>query len=279
MRKGMDAELKVGIFVAIGVAITIVSILVLGSTEDLFTRKNKYSVHFKSVEGLIQGAKVVLSGIKVGTVENVGFDLEKQNIKVEFSVEKETSTLLRQDATAEIETQGVLGDKYVAIFPGDSSKPVLPPGSDIPDRPSTNITGFISKGDQLLASLNSLASNLDRVLSGFQAANRSEIFFAGMASTAHNLSLVTDKLNRQLEEMNLGKASKNLNAILEKVNNGTGTLGALVNDPSLYDSARSLVGGANRSRIMRNLVRQTIKESDKAEEQVPGAQASPVPHK
>jgi phospholipid/cholesterol/gamma-HCH transport system substrate-binding protein len=58
----------------------------------------------------------------------------------------------------------------------------------------------------------------------------------------------------------MAKSSKSLVEILDKVNNGAGTLGALVNDPGLYEDARALVGGANRNRIIRNLVRETAKD-------------------
>ena len=61
-----------------------------------------------------------------------------------------------------------------------------------------------------------------------------------------------------------GIGQKNAADILEKVNNGTGTLGALVNDPGLYEDARALVGGANRNRIVRNLVRKTAKDGEAA---------------
>ena len=74
------------------------------------------------------------------------------------------------------------------------------------------------------------------------------------------------KLNNQLDGMALKSAIKNLNAILEKVNNGTGTLGALINDPGLYDNARALVGGANRNRILRNLVRETVEKGNQEQD-------------
>ncbi len=46
-----------------------------------------------------------------------------------------------------------------------------------------------------------------------------------------------------------------LNAILEKIDGGTGTIGLLVNDPSLYHDLQVLVGGAQRSLLVRSLVR------------------------
>ena len=111
--------------------------------------------------------------------------------------------------------------------------------------------------------LNNLAGNLDKVVRSFEHDNRSDTFFRGMAETAKNLSVATDKLTRELNDMKLSSATQRLDSILKKIDTGGGTLGALVNDPELYDSAKSLVGGANRNRIVRNLVRQTIKDNQK----------------
>jgi phospholipid/cholesterol/gamma-HCH transport system substrate-binding protein len=85
-----------------------------------------------------------------------------------------------------------------------------------------------------------------------------------MASTAKNLASATEKLNREVEDLRLKALSRNLGSIVEKINNGTGTLGALVNDPGLYDDAKALMGGANRNRIIRNLVRQTIRKNEES---------------
>jgi len=46
-----------------------------------------------------------------------------------------------------------------------------------------------------------------------------------------------------------------LNSILQKIDRGDGTLGLLVNDPTLYDDLKLLVGGAQRSLLVRSLIR------------------------
>ena len=48
--------------------------------------------------------------------------------------------------------------------------------------------------------------------------------------------------------------------ILEKVDEGEGTFGLLVNDPTLYDDLKSLVGGAQRSLVVRSLIRLSSEE-------------------
>ena len=50
-------------------------------------------------------------------------------------------------------------------------------------------------------------------------------------------------------------AGANLNSILQKIDRGDGTLGLLVNDPTLYDDLKLLVGGAQRSLLVRSLLR------------------------
>ena len=264
MRK-LEIEVKVGIFVTVGMALIMLAILVLGSAQNLMARKNSYFVHFPSVEGMIPGAKVVLSGLQVGTVKALDLDPERHNIKVELSIEHKSAEWIKEDSKAEIVTQGVLGDKYITISPGSIEKPSLPSGADIPTQPTKDFSQIFSKSDQLLISLNSIANSLDRLLKNFESGNRSETFFQGISTTSKNLSLATERLNRELDALNNKSTIYNLNGILEKINNGTGTLGALVNDPALYDDVKALVGGANRNKIMRNLVRQTIKKSEEQE--------------
>lgn len=265
MRKGRDIELKVGIFITVGLALVLVSILVLGSSESVFIRKNNYTAHFSNVEGLVTGAKVVIGGLQVGIVSEVNFDPAHRDIQVVMEVARAQADWVRKDSTVLIATQGVLGDKYMEISRGADDQPVLPPSSELPLGTAGGLTQFFSKSDQLLASLQDIAGSVDRLLKTFEYGHRSEIFFEGMSKTAHNLSNASDRLNQEIADVHLKTASKSLNAILEKINDGTGTLGALVNDPGLYDDVKALLGGANRNRVMRNLVRQTIRKNEEDE--------------
>jgi phospholipid/cholesterol/gamma-HCH transport system substrate-binding protein len=61
-------------------------------------------------------------------------------------------------------------------------------------------------------------------------------------------------------------ALANLRAVSEKLNSGEGTLGKLVVDPTLYESMVSFLEGAQRSFLLRALIRSTIKTGDKAKD-------------
>ena len=61
----------------------------------------------------------------------------------------------------------------------------------------------------------------------------------------------------------LTAASKNLNEILAKVNRGEGSLGAFVNDPTLYEDLKIITGGAKRSGRVKRVIQYTIKKYEK----------------
>ncbi len=266
MKKKMETEVKVGLFVALGLGLIMLSILLLSGPQSLFSRSNHYTVHFNRVDGLLVGAKVILNGVAVGAVESIELNKEKRNIRISFTITKDSTEWIRKDSTVEIATQGVLGDKYLSIEAGSEAQPLLPPGSDIQNRPSTDIKQFLSQSDRLVLSLNEIALSLDRILKTFESDNRSDRFFKGLAATASNLSQATEKLNQEFDHLQIKSTITSLNRIMTKIDNGTGTIGALINDPSLYDDVKALFGGANRNRIMRNLVRQTVKESKETPE-------------
>jgi phospholipid/cholesterol/gamma-HCH transport system substrate-binding protein len=58
------------------------------------------------------------------------------------------------------------------------------------------------------------------------------------------------------------EAGSRLNSILAKVDRGEGTLGLLLNDPTLYEDLKRLIGGAERSRTVRTLIRMSTDDEN-----------------
>jgi phospholipid/cholesterol/gamma-HCH transport system substrate-binding protein len=67
-------------------------------------------------------------------------------------------------------------------------------------------------------------------------------------------SLIYDAPTEQDVVLQFLAAGARLNSILEKMDRGEGTLGLLLNDPTLYEELKQLVGGANRSTVVRSLI-------------------------
>ena len=67
-------------------------------------------------------------------------------------------------------------------------------------------------------------------------------------------SLVYEPLTEQDVVLEVLDAGARLNSILAKIDTGEGTLGLLLNDPSLYEDLKQLVGGAERSTVVKTLI-------------------------
>lgn len=75
-------------------------------------------------------------------------------------------------------------------------------------------------------------------------------------------SLIYDAPAEQDLVMQFLAAGGRFNSILEKIDRGEGTLGLLLNDPTLYEEVKLLVGGANRSTVVRSLIQMVVPEEE-----------------
>src|SRR5690606_41961107 len=95
---------------------------------------------------------------------------------------------------------------------------------------------------------------------------RSDEMMEHLTSASKHMDAAMQKLNlavsdlRGEDQRNLKKISKNLASILEKIDNGSGTLGGLINDPTIHDKIREFVGGPKRNDYMKSVIQKTVSE-------------------
>ena len=141
--KKYSKETVVGIFVVIGLACIGYMTVKLGNVG--FFGDNTYSLYanFSTVTGLREGNPVNMLGLEIGRVEKFTMDQENQQVLVQFKINKGIEVY--DDAIASVKTEGLIGDKYVAVDPGGGGD-LLADGDTITDTNSpTDIMDLISK--------------------------------------------------------------------------------------------------------------------------------------
>ena len=141
--KKYSKETVVGIFVIIGLACIGYMTVKLGNVG--FLGDNTYSLFtkFNTVTGLRVGNPVNMLGLEVGKVQKFTMDQENQQVLVEFKINKGIE--IYDDAIASVKTEGLIGDKYVAVDPGGGGD-LLANGDSITDTNSpTDIMDLVSK--------------------------------------------------------------------------------------------------------------------------------------
>jgi phospholipid/cholesterol/gamma-HCH transport system substrate-binding protein len=74
-------------------------------------------------------------------------------------------------------------------------------------------------------------------------------------------SLVYDPEKAKMVD-DLAATAAALKQTSEAINSGEGSIGLLAKDPALYEDLRALVGGAQRNKLLRAYIRQTVKKGE-----------------
>jgi phospholipid/cholesterol/gamma-HCH transport system substrate-binding protein len=206
---------------------------------------------FSQVKGLHMGSEVSLSGLRVGVVKGLNItDPKNREITVEMSVSKTVAQYIRTDSVATVKTQGILGDKYIEISIGSLDLPTLNSGDTIP---SSEPEDIFAKGGKVV----------DGISTKFAPGGDVETLLKRLNVIADNLASVTSQLKAGKTGEKLSSSMTHLEEILRKVKAGEGSLGALINDPTVYEDIKAMTGGAKRSAVLQYFMRQFIQDGAK----------------
>lgn len=198
------SQLRVGIFVLFGLAV--LGFLIMNSSGDFnpFEKKIKLKARFAAADGLREGSEVLLAGVHIGKVEKV-FLLPPDSPE-EFKIE------------AIMSVQRELDGRLVSDRIRSDSTAQLVATSLLANDKMINISPGTAKGSSITEG---------QVLE---------------SKDAMSINQLTQTGNDLLQQIN--KLAVPANEILNKANNGQGTLGKVVNDPSLYKNLDETVAEA-----------------------------------
>ena len=201
------------------------------------------SVAYLESEGLLDGKAIVIErgdspemieyedtikGVySGGMMESLKEEGEKLSDDVSESFERLNSLLERLNNTVSTQNQGKISDilSELKVTTGEISKMMKNKRGDL--------ESSISHAKRFMANLDTVSTN-----------NKTRIDSA-LVGLERSLNEV-ETLSKELS-----KTSNNLNSILEKIDAGDGTLGKMVNDPSLYNNLDSL--SAEMKLLMKNI--------------------------
>ncbi|HSY07580.1 MAG TPA: outer membrane lipid asymmetry maintenance protein MlaD [Steroidobacteraceae bacterium] len=149
-------EIGTGLFVLLGFAALLFLTTQLPANGLKLTGFKKgyvVSARFENVGDLKSGSPVTMAGVRVGVVQLIRFDPSDYKAVVTMHLDPQFNQI-PDDSFASIQTQGLLGGKYIGISPG-GSETYLKNGSQIDQTQSAIVlesllnkffAGFASKG-------------------------------------------------------------------------------------------------------------------------------------
>ncbi len=261
-------EMKVGLFVALGLISAMAAILMLGGDRFAFKRQVTFTARFTDVQGLFPGSIVSLSGLRIGNIKTItmGPDLK---LDIEMQVEAQYAARITEGAIAEVKTQGALGDKFIFIKPGPPDAKPIAVGSVLPSE-ETDFMKMITDRKDGLAGAIDLIKELNILVVSLNQDGKTAKMMSNLAEASEKFKTTVTKLDAVMNDVNgpnpedkrIKKALVSLANVMEKIDKGQGTLGQLINDPSVHQSLKNLLGPSPRGKFMKEMVRETIKSGD-----------------
>jgi phospholipid/cholesterol/gamma-HCH transport system substrate-binding protein len=156
MAQERSIEVKVGVLILVSMVILGGFILVMGGLS--FEKTYPVYVDFDNPGGLQTGAPVKMAGLKIGKVDELawaGGKIDPQTgrrtlVRVKAAVQVKYKDAIHTDADFYVTAEGVLGEQYLAINPGDPAKPVLPEGAIVKGIDPPRLDLFLAKAYELL---------------------------------------------------------------------------------------------------------------------------------
>ncbi len=272
------SEFQVGLLTVLALIVLIVGMMWMKSI-DLRKGSNLYLVDFSRVEGMREGDKVQVRGIRMGQV--TGMQILQESVRVELTLDETVD--LREDAVITLGEKGLVGEIVIEVDPGVGL--AVQEGHIFPGRTAGTIAAMTDAAGAALSEMRVLTAKVTelvdevkaegKVTETLQQANETLSLVDKMVrdnqsdivAILADLRVTSNRMRSLMESgrveqtfdhaasamvtadsmmVSLTESSQRLNSILTKMEEGDGSLAKLLNDPSLYATADSTMTSMKR---------------------------------
>ncbi len=242
-------EIKVGLFVLVGLLL-LATLSILFSSGTAFYR-NTYELRLKSgdVGGIKTGASVLMRGVKIGNVAGTKLDPDGKGVTIFLKIDNRQP--LFNNARFEIEQSGFLGDRFIAIYPGDDTGQRLAAGDEVQARSPFNMQEAVATATSTLSKISQATTNLDAAVSDVRRLVLTEETLGKFGASLDRFAAMTVEAQAAVSSLNalVATNSQPVTAAVSNLNSFTGQL------PPLATYVHSLVqsNGVELSTAIKNL--------------------------
>lgn len=191
-------ELKVGLFVVVGVAL--IALLILNFSKGFTLGRSTYKLRviLPNAAGLKPSAEVMMAGLSIGKVSAMKLADNEKSVEITVSLLKEYK--IRKDAKFHIDALGFLGDQYVEVSaPTDTAlaptnqTAYLQNGDSVTGEPTFNMVEAVQSISSVVEEAKKTMKDLDQAITNVNASALSTNTLAHFVMAVNNLEVVSEK--------------------------------------------------------------------------------------
>ncbi len=238
-------ETRLGIFVALAVIAAVLLLETVGG--ERFQRGYRVLALFNNVQDLKVGDRVKMAGVEIGRVQDIGLTNNKVLVTMKILRKAE----LKTDSVATVKFTGLMGQNFVSV------------GFGSPEAARLEDNQYIATTDQ--PDLSAMMQKIDSVATGVENLTKS---FTGFKIDTL-LGPLTDFMKANKEPLTATIA--NVKAISTQISEGHGTVGRLIYEDTLYNSALATITNFDQTA---SEIKLTIADARKVVEQAKAGQGT-----
>ena len=216
----------IGLFLLVGFGFFTAILFLIGSQQKAFSKHFTVYAEFANVGGLIEGAKVRVSGLDAGEIKKIELPARPSGrFRLKLQLEDKVQSLLRRDSMVSIETEGVVGDKFILIKKGSDEAEEVRAGSTLPSKEPFDLTALIDKGSGILDDVQGTIKDVR---------GRADTAIDSITKTVnHTDNLVVGVRPDMQDILSHGRdVSRRVDVLVTGLNAGKGAAGMLLRDDS-----------------------------------------------
>lgn len=236
-------NVRLGIFVTVGLVILVVALYIIGKNQNFFGSSYPLRARFHNVSGLMVGNNVRYSGIQSGTVNKI-IVIDDTTIEVALLVDVKMKPYIHMGATATIGSDGLMGNKLININPGDATAPLLAEGSLLGTKKVNSTDDMLETLSVTNNDVQIIAQNLKNTVVRL---NNSTALWQVLNDSTLPRNLQTSMANIRIATEDIKELSAAINDLVKDAERGEGVAGVLLKDKQSADNIKTTI--ANVSKI------------------------------
>lgn len=237
MDKETTSNIKLGLFVSVGLVFLIVSVYFIGSKKNLFSSTFKVYAVFNDVNGLQTGNNIRFLGIDIGTVKKITV-ISDSTINVLIVIEKQYQSFLKKNSVAGIATDGLMGNKIINIHNENLVSGML-------EEYDTLTTSRPIETEEVLRTLSASSYNVKEITDDLkkitEKINKSNSLWNLLADSLAAENLKQAIVNIKLTGNRSAIITGDLGEIVRDIKSGKGSIGALLTDTLLSSELKQTI--------------------------------------
>jgi phospholipid/cholesterol/gamma-HCH transport system substrate-binding protein len=217
-----------GAFVVGGFLLFAFGLFLIGDRRMLFSKSAEYYTEFAQISALESGAKVRVGGMDAGEILEVRVPpAPGAKFRVKFRVVEKLFPVIRTDSIASIQSDGLLGNKFLLIDTGTTG--AAAPGYTLDSREPFEIGDLLAK---IRETVTAIDATVGEVKGDVTDATQT------LAETAKHVDEIIVAAQEPVAKFTATatRISEDAGALIARVRAGEGTIGKLMNDDAVYNS-------------------------------------------